>query len=447
MTRRKRSRKQRLPEEPIETSIQSLTPECRGFAQLDGKATFIDFALPGERLMFKYSKTSSKFDEGYAVEILQASEHRVEPPCEHFGVCGGCSLQHMDSETQILAKQNTLLNHLEHIAHSKPDVVLEPLRGPTLGYRYKARLGVRYVAKKEKVLVGFREKSTSFLANLNSCKVLHASVGERLEKLGLLIIDLDARSRIPQIEVAISDTVTTLIFRHLEALSDSDVQALRNFAQVENIQIFLQPGGGDTVKPLWPENPAPLFYEIKNHQVRIEFQATDFIQVNPVINNLMIDRALQFLELNDQDRVLDLFCGLGNFTLPIAKYAKHVVGVEGSDAMVLKARDNAQLNGLENTQFHAADLSADLSGYPWLKQSYDKILLDPPRSGAMEILKHIGKLKAKKIVYVSCHPATLARDAQVLVNDYGYNLVSAGVMDMFPHTAHVESIAVFEKKK
>jgi 23S rRNA (uracil1939-C5)-methyltransferase len=446
MSKRRRSRRKKLPQEPVEATIQSLTPECRGFAHINGKATFVDFALPGERVMFKYTKTSSKFDEGMAVEVLEASTDRVEPPCEHFGVCGGCSLQHMHADAQIQAKQNTLLNHLQHMAQVEPETVLEPLLGPTLGYRYKARLGVRYVAKKEKVLVGFREKSSAFLANLNSCKVLHASVGERLEQLGCLIMGMEARQTIPQIEVAVSDTKTTLIFRHLKPLSNSDTQALIDFAKAENIQIFLQSGGADTVKPLCPEQPDTLFYEIKNHGVRIEFHPLDFTQVNPVINNQMLDRALEFLDLNDQDKVLDLFCGLGNFTLPMAKYAGHVTGVEGSDAMVVKARDNARLNKIENVEFHGADLSVDLTAYSWLKQAYDKILLDPPRSGAMEMLKYLGKLKAKRIVYVSCHPATLARDAKVLIHDYGYKLTSAGVMDMFPHTAHVESIAVFDKK-
>lgn len=446
MSKRRRSRKQRLPQEPVEASIQNLTPECRGFAQINGKATFIDFALAGERVMFKYSKISSKFDEGQAVEVLESSADRVKPPCEHFGICGGCSLQHMHEDAQIQAKQSTLLTHLQHMAQAEPETVLEPLRGPTLGYRYKARLGVRYVAKKEKVLVGFREKASSFLANLNSCKVLHTSVGEKLEQLGLLIMGMEARQTIPQIEVAISDTKTSLIFRHLKDLSESDKKALIDFAQAEDIQVFLQSGGADTVAPLWPEKPETLFYEIKNHNIKIEFHPLDFTQVNPVINNLMIDRALEFLELKKEDKVLDLFCGLGNFTLPIARQVEQVTGVEGSDGMVVKARDNARLNQIDNAEFFAADLSTDLSAYPWLKQSYDKILLDPPRSGAMEMLKHLGKLNAKRIVYVSCHPATLARDAQVLVQEYGYKLKSAGVMDMFPHTAHVESIAVFDKK-
>ncbi len=449
--RRRRGRRQKLPQELVETVIQELTPEGRGFSSVNGKATFIDFALPGECVLFKYTKTSSKHDEASAVEILEASEQRVTPPCEYFGICGGCSLQHMEENAQIEAKQQALLNHLQHIAKIQPEKVLQPLRGPTLSYRHKARLGVRHVIKKEKVLVGFREKASSFLADLNSCKVLHASVGEKLEQLGLLIMAMDARQTIPQIEVAISESKsggvkTTLVFRHLELLSDSDTQSLIAFAKLENIQIFLQPGGINTIAPLYPESPEPLFYKLKNHNVRIEFDPSDFTQVNPEINNQMVDHALEYLDLNEDDTVLDLFCGLGNFTLPMAGKAAHVSGVEGAEVMVVKARENAKLNNIENVEFYAADLSKDLTGSKWLNKSYDKILLDPPRSGAMEMLKHLAKLNAKRIVYVSCHPATLARDAHVLVHDLGYKLVAAGVMDMFPHTAHVESIAVFDKE-
>jgi len=443
--RRRRSRRQKLPQELVEATIQELTPEGRGFSSVNGKATFIDFALPGERVLFKYTKTSSKHDEGSAVEILESSEQRVEPPCEHFGVCGGCSLQHMEENAQIEAKQQALLNHFQHIAKIQPEEILEPLRGPTLAYRHKARLGVRYVIKKEKVLVGFREKSSSFLADLNSCKVLHESVGEKLERLGSLIMGMDARQTIPQIEVAVSDTKTTLVFRHLELLSDSDKQALIEFAKSEDVQLFLQPGGIHTIVPLYPEFPEPLFYELKNHNIRIEFESSDFTQVNPDINSQMIDRALEYLDLNENDNVLDLFCGLGNFTLPMARIAAHVTGVEGAEVMVVKARENAKLNNINNVEFYAADLSAKLDGSSWLNKNYDKILLDPPRSGAMEMLKYLGKLNAKRIVYVSCHPATLARDTHVLVHELGYKLAAAGVMDMFPHTAHVESIAVFEK--
>jgi 23S rRNA (uracil1939-C5)-methyltransferase len=443
--RRRRSRRQKLPQELVEASIQEVTPEGRGFSSVNGKAAFIDFALEGERVLFKYTKTSSKHDEGIAVEVLEASEKRVEPPCEYFGICGGCSLQHMEENAQIESKQQALLNHFQHLAKTQPEKILEPVRGPTLGYRHKARLGVRHVVKKEKVLVGFREKSSSFLADIASCKVLHVSVGEKLEKLGLLIMGMDARRTTPQIEVAVSESVTALVFRHLELLSDSDTQALIDFAKSEDVQIYLQPGGINTIAPLYPESPETLFYELKNHNVRIEFVPSDFTQVNPEINNQMVDRALEYLDLSDTDNVLDLFCGLGNFTLPMARKAGRVTGVEGAEVMVVKARENAKLNNIDNVEFYAADLSADLTSCRWLNQSYDKILLDPPRSGAMEMLKHLGKLNAKRIVYISCHPATLARDAHVLVHDLGYKLSAAGVMDMFPHTAHVESIAVFDK--
>ena len=444
MPQRRRRRRPKLPQQTVETSIEKLTPEGRGLAHVNGKPTFIDFALQGEQVVFQYTRTSSKYDEARAIEILQASADRVDPPCPHFGICGGCSLQHIDTDVQIQLKQNALLGHLQHLANIQPETVLEPLKGPTLGYRHKARLGVKYVEKKGKVLVGFREKSSSLLADLSICKVLHPSVGEQLEDLGLLIIELDARKTIPQIEVAISEATASLIFRHLEPLSDRDKQMLSDFAREKNLQILLQPGGPDTIEPLWPENPESLHYFIANQNLRIEFKPTDFIQVNPVINQQMIDRTLEFMDLRDSDTVLDLFCGLGNFTLPMAKQAKKVTGVEGAEVMVVKARDNAALNTINNVEFFAADLSKDLSGYPWLNHLYDKILLDPPRSGAMEMLGHLKALKAKRIVYVSCNPVTLARDANVLVNDFGYRLSAAGVMDMFPHTAHVESIAVFD---
>ncbi len=445
---KRRRRRQRIPQQIVEVNIESLSDEGRGVARVEGKTVFIDYALPGEQLTFQYTRTSSKFDEGRALDIVKPSADRVEPPCEHFGICGGCSLQHMHPDAQIQHKQQVLLNLFKHQAGVQPETLLPPLTGPTLAYRYKARLGVKYVPKKEKVLVGFREKNAPYIANLDSCKVLHESVGEHLLDLGNLIMGMEARQTIPQIEVSVSDAGTALTFRHLKPLSDVDKNTLSDFARQYDMQIFLQSGGPQTVEPLWPEKARPLFYELPNHHTRIEFQPLDFTQVNPVINQQMLDRALEFLELDQEDEVLDLFCGLGNFTLPMARQAKKVVGVEGVEVMVAKARENAKLNGIENTEFFAADLSADLSGMPWLmNRQYDKILLDPPRSGAMEMLKYLGQLKAKRIVYVSCHPATLARDTRVLVAEYGYQLSKAGVMDMFPHTGHVESIAVFDKVK
>jgi len=442
----KRRRRKRLPEEAVEVQIESLSHEGRGVAHVEGKVVFIDFALPGETVEFKYTRQSKSFDEGKAVKIITASDDRVEPICEHFGVCGGCSMQHQNHEAQITSKQAALMEMFEHMAQTKPQNILEPLRGPIKHYRQKARLGVKYVAKKGKVLVGFREKGNAFLADLLSCPVLHESVGNRITALSELIMGMEAKESIPQIEVAIDDSKTALVFRHLEPLSESDKAALIQFAKTHELQIMLQSGGPDTVVGLWPENPAPLSYRLKEQDISIEFQPNDFTQVNSEINQSMVSRALNMLELKQEDKVLDLFCGLGNFTLAMARQCDEVVGVEGSQAMVVKARENAENNKIDNTQFFAADLSVDITDEPWLQQKYDKVLLDPPRSGAMEMLKYIGKLGAKRIVYVSCNPATLARDTQTLVNEYGYTLVDAGVMDMFPHTAHVESIALFTKK-
>ncbi len=441
----KRRRRKRLPEELIEVTIESLSPEGRGVAHVDGKVVFVDFALADEIVEFKYTRMSKKFDEGRAVNILKSSDDRVAPLCEHFTVCGGCSMQHQQHEAQIFSKQDALMQQLQHLGQTRPQKILEPLRGPLKHYRQKARLGVRYVHKKGRVLVGFREKGNSFLADLHSCPVLHESVGNHLSDLSELIMGLQARESIPQIEVAIDDTKTALVFRHLEDLCESDKIALIDFAKKHKLQIMLQSAGPDSVTPLWPENPPPLTYTLKQQQVSIEFQANDFTQVNSEMNQSMVSLALQMLELSPADRVLDLFCGLGNFTLAMARQCTAVTGVEGTLSMVVKARENAIKNNINNATFYASDLSQDISHQAWLNQAYDKILLDPPRSGAMEMLKYIGKLGATHIVYVSCNPATLARDTHILVHKYGYTLENAGVMDMFPHTAHVESIALFSK--
>ncbi len=446
----KRARRKRLPEELVEVTIESLSPEGRGVAHVNGKVVFVDFALAGEVVIFKYTRVSKKFDEGRAVEILKSSPQRVEPICAHFTVCGGCSMQHQEHEAQIQSKQDALMHQFEFLGQIQPKNILPPLRGPLKHYRQKARLGVKYVHKKEKVLVGFREKGNSFLADILACPVLHESVGLHIEDLSNLLFDMKARATIPQIEVAIDDSRTALVFRHLEGLCDEDKLALTAFAKLHDFQIMLQSGGPDTVSALWPENPPPLSYTLKEQNVSIEFKPNDFTQVNSEINQSMVSMALKMLQLNSEDKVLDLFCGLGNFTLAMAKQCSHVVGVEGGESMVIKARENARRNNIENVEFYAADLSKDISNEVWLNktgiaQSYDKILLDPPRSGAMEMLKYIGKLNAKRIVYVSCNPATLARDTHALVHEFGYTLEDAGVMDMFPHTAHVESIALFTK--
>lgn len=440
-----RRRKKKLPQEPFEAAIRDMAHDGRGVAEVGGKTVFIDGALPGERVMFCYSNRRSKYDEGVVEKVLESSPERVQPACPHFSICGGCSLQHLSAQAQIRLKQAMLESQFRKLGSVTPETMMEPLTGPVWGYRRKARLGVKYVIKKEKVLVGFREKRAPYLAELESCRVLHPSVGEHLTDLADLVASLESYNRIAQIEVAVDDEKTALVFRNLRPLSGPDLAKLKQYAQTSGIQILLQPEGPESITPLWPEQ-IELSYRLEQFDVRFRFEPTDFTQVNRDINLKMVPLALELLELTPEDRVLDLFCGLGNFTLPIARQVKEVVGVEGEASLVKRAQMNAQENGITNAHFHVADLTADLAGAPWWAGGFDKVLLDPPRSGAEETLAHIAKLGVKCIVYVSCGPATLARDAGILVNQFGYRLVKAGVMDMFPHTAHVESIALFIKK-
>jgi 23S rRNA (uracil1939-C5)-methyltransferase len=350
----------------------------------------------------------------------------------------------MDAHAQIQHKQSVLLDHFHNLANIQPDKVLEPLTGPLWGYRKKARLGVRFVRKKERVLVGFREKNSSFLADIKQCEILHPSVGHHLMELSELIGGLSCFDKIAQIEVAIDDTHTCLVFRNLVDLKDSDSEKLISYARDNNIDLYLQPKGPDSIELLYPES-SELSYSVENG-LNVYFRPSDFTQVNAEINKKMVVRAVELLQLDTNDRVLELFCGLGNFTLPLAKKVTSVVGVEGDKGLVARARENAKLNNMENITYHVANLMEDVSGAPWLrKTSYNKILIDPPRSGASEVLPDIVKLDAERILYISCNPATLARDTNYLVNEAGYRLAKAGVMDMFPHTSHVESIALFVK--
>jgi len=448
-TNKRRRRKPRLPDEAVEAEITALSSEGRGIAHVEDRTVFIDQALQGERVLFKYTRLSKKIAEGRAVEILQPSEQRVDPKCSAFVMCGGCSLQHMSSAMQIELKQSMLLDQLEHNGVS-PEQVLDPLLGPEYGYRHKARLGVRYVHKKEKVLVGFRERNSSYITETTRCEVLHPSVGEIIDELASCINQLQAKREIPQIEVAVGDNQTVLVFRHLEELSGDDRAILADFCTSRSLVCYLQAGKPDDLELLVPEQVETLFYRLPvcddESSIKIEFQPSDFTQVNPDINKRMVLDAIDYLDLKETDTVLDLFSGLGNFSLAMAKHCQQVTAVEGSLVMVKKARHNAELNDISNTEFIFADLySDDALTENWTKQKYDKILLDPPRSGAAEMLPTLKKMQASKIVYVSCHPATLARDAAVLVNELGYKLKSAGIMNMFPHTGHVESIAVFEK--
>ncbi len=432
-----------MPVESFKAEIESLEHSGRGVAHIDGKTTFIEGALPGEEVMFHYLSQRKSYDEGKVAEVLKASPDRVEPRCPHFSICGACSLQHMSPQAQIEAKQQIMLDNFKHISKIQPESVLPALTATDWGYRRKARLGTKYVRKKEIMMVGFREKGSSLLTELTRCEVLHPSVGEQIIPLRDLIRGMKAYERIAQIEVAVGDDFTALVFRNLDELIEADLALLKQFGEKTNCHIYLQPKGPDTVSLLWPES-SQLSYRLDAFDLEFLFGPTDFTQVNADINRSMVELALELLDLQPDDRVLDLFCGLGNFTLPLARKAAAVVGVEGDDTLVGQGRINATHNGINNVEFYGADLTQEPHQHPWFGSGFDKILLDPPRSGAYEVCQYLPTFGASRIVYVSCNPATLARDAGVLV-EKGYRLISAGVMDMFPHTTHVESIALFEK--
>jgi len=437
--------KKPLPQEPVLARIESLDHDGRGVAVVGGKLTLIDGALPGEAVMFRYRRRRGGAEQGYTVQVLDPSPERAEPRCPHFGVCGGCTLQHLRPEAQIRFKQDRLLEHLAQAARTAPDSVLPPLTGPLWGYRRKARLGVKYVPKKDTVLVGFRERGSSFLADLSRCEVLHPSVGQRIGALRDLIGSLESFQQIPQVEVAVGDAATALLLRHLVPLPTSDLAALRGFAATHGLRVYLQSGGPDTVCLLAPDGPEELSYRLPEWDVAVQFRPTDFAQVNGEINRRMVSVAVELLGPEPHEKVLDLFCGLGNFSLPLARRAARVVGVEGEEGLVERARENARRCGSVNTEFHVWDLSKPDPQASWWQAPYDKLLLDPPRSGALEVVSLLRDPYPARIVYVSCNPATLARDAGELVHSHGYRLVSAGVMDMFPHTGHVESIALFAR--
>ncbi|MCX7563366.1 23S rRNA (uracil(1939)-C(5))-methyltransferase RlmD [Xanthomonadaceae bacterium XH05] len=440
-----RNRRQKAPLECV-LDITDLSHDGRGVARHEGKAVFVTGALPGERVRADVRVSRKQFDEGRVLEVLQPSVDRVVPRCAHFGVCGGCALQHLSPEAQIAAKQRTLSENFERIGQVRPDRWLEPLVGETWGYRRKARLGVKFVPKKGKVVVGFRESiDPRFIADVSRCEVLVEHVGARFGAIAELVDSLDARAQIPQIEVAAGDDRTALVFRNLQPLSESDREKLTAFGRREGFAIFLQPGGNDTVTPIDGGSPE-LMFALPAYGVDYAFRPLDFIQVNGDMNQRMLDHALALLDPQPHERVLDLFCGLGNFTLPLARRAARVVGVEGETGLVQRARENAQRNGIANVEFHAADLTADLRSQPWVREGFDALLLDPPRTGADATIPQLPLEQIGRIVYVSCHPGSLARDAGILVREHGYTLVAAGVMDMFPHTAHVESIALFEKR-
>ncbi len=445
---------------PEVLAVESLDLEGQGVARrADGKVVFIEGALPGEQVHANVHRRKNQWEQGSLRTLLSASSQRVTPYCPHFGLhagaCGGCKMQHLEAAAQVAVKQRVLEDDLQHLAKTRPDTMLRPIHGPTWGYRYRARLSVRHVAKKGTVLVGFHERKSRYVADMQVCPVLPSAVSALLMPLRELIASMDQRDRLPQIELAAGDTVTALVLRHLEPLTPGDAQRLRDFGQQHAVQWWLQPKGPDTVHLLDAAGAEPLAYRLPEFDVSMPFRPTDFTQVNPHINRVLVARAVRLLDPQPTERVIDWFCGLGNFSLPLARRCADVLGIEGSETLVQRARDNARLNGLDRrAQFAArnlfemtpAQLVADGTAQRWL--------VDPPREGAFALVKALADLHAapsagwlppQRIVYVSCNPATLARDTGLLVHQAGYRCAAAGVINMFPHTAHVESMAVFDR--
>ncbi len=437
-------RKQREPET---ATIETATHDGRGIAAVSGKKVFVAGALPGETVEFIRRKSRRKFDEAELLQVIEASADRIEAKCEAFGRCGGCSLQHVSDDYQRSIKAQTLKDNLERIGKVQPTVWLQPMTGPIWGYRRRARLAVKYVAAKARVLVGFREKHAPFVTDMHRCEVLATPIDGLIDALSELIGKLSIRARLPQIEVAIAENGIALVFRVLDAPSGADREHLIEFGASRDLRIYLQPAGLDSLELIEPEAcEESLHYSLPEFDVRVDFEPIDFVQVNSEINQRMVHFAVEQLNVGPNDRVLDLFCGIGNFSLPLARRAGAVLGIEGEKSLVKRAGENARSNGIDNAEFRVADLSKIDGTEAWLKAGWDRVLLDPARSGAAELVARMPLINPERIVYVSCHPGTLARDAGILVHDHGYQLESAGIIDMFPHTAHVESIAVFRRK-
>jgi 23S rRNA (uracil1939-C5)-methyltransferase len=449
---RNRNKVPAIPETKHAT-IESLDQEGRGVTHVDGKTIFIDGALPNEKVTYQSIRIKPSYEVANVVEVLKQSNQRVTPKCPHFGLCGGCKLQHLDFAAQVAAKQRLLENDLWHIGKVKADNILPPLYGPAWGYRHKARLSVKYVEKKQRVLVGFNEKATRYVADMNSCEVLVPEVSALIAPLQSMILQLSIRDKLPQIELAVGEAaeddgnpVIVLILRIMEALTFDDEALLKAFADIYAVQVWTQTKGPDTIKPFYPLQAPALKYSLPEFDLIYPFKPNEFTQVNPQINRVMIRRAMQLLAPQPHEKIADFFCGIGNFTLPIARSGAQVLGLEGLANLVERANESATLNQIDNTQFGVADLFKMTPDALTALGRFDKWLVDPPRDGAYELVKALDETNSpERIVYVSCNPATLARDAGVLVNEKSYVLSAAGVINMFPHTAHVESIALFTR--
>jgi 23S rRNA (uracil1939-C5)-methyltransferase len=436
--------------EPETARIESVTHDGRGIAALPGKKVFVAGALPGETVRFQRRKRRRNFDEAELLEVLEASSARIEPRCAVFGTCGGCSLQHTSDEAQRDIKQQALADNLQRIGKVEPQRWLEPIYDDSVDgswhYRRRARLAVKEVFGKGRVLVGFRERHAPYLTDMHRCEVLAQPVDDLIDPLSELIGELSISNRLPQIEVAVADNAVALLLRVLDPPTDDDQAKLKCFAIEHDVRVLLQPGGLDTVTPFYPEPPLePLHYALPEFDLTINFDVSDFVQVNGRVNRRMVSETIRLLEIDEGDRVLDLYCGIGNFSLPMARSAQHVLGIEGESHLVERAGENALSNGIDNCEFRCADLSKLDGNESWLRAGWDRVLLDPARAGAAALAGEMSKIGASRIVYVSCNPGTLARDAATLVGDAGYTLEAAGIIDMFPHTGHVESLAVFQK--
>ncbi len=436
----------RRSKEPETARIDGSTHDGRGIAAISGKKVFVAGALPGETVRFIRRKSRRKFDEAELLEVIDASSDRIEARCAAFGRCGGCSLQHITPDQQRRIKSDTLRDNLERIGKVEPAKWLDTLAGPEWHYRRRGRLAVKDVAGKGRVLVGFRERHAPFITDMHRCEVLAKPVDDLIDPLSELIGRLSIRARLPQIEVAVADNAVALVFRVLDPPSPGDLERFRQFGRDHNLQIHLQPGGLDTVHCIEPaEPPDALVYAQPAFDVTIAFEPVDFVQVNGEINQRMVETAIGLLAPETHHRVLDLYCGIGNFSLPLARNAADVLGIEGEPTLVDRASANAEQNGISNASFRCADLSVIDGSEDWIRTHWDRVLLDPARSGAAEAVRHMAKMAPARVVYVSCHPGTLARDTHTLVHEQGYTLSAAGIIDMFPHTAHVESIAIFDQ--
>ncbi len=429
-----------------EANIMDVTLDGRGVADQEGKVVFVPFTMTGERVRYTRGRKKKNFDEANLVEVISPSPDRISARCEYFSLCGGCATQHISSQQQVEFKQQSVLETLRRIGNVAPQHVYPPLVHKVWGYRRRARLAVKYVAKKGRALVGFREFGAPYVADMWSCEVLHPNIASLITPLSHLISTFSIKDKVPQVECSVAENATALVFRVLEPPSENDVCKLAEFSKDYSVRVYLQTKGLDTVAPLNNELfERPLSYSLPPYGVTIEFLPIDFIQVHNEMNQKMVQQAINWLQLASTEKVLDLFCGLGNFSLPVAKQVSDVLGIEGDDGLVDRAFHNATLNNITNIHFKKENLFEVDESSDWLSRHWDAVIIDPPRAGAREVIEQLGKLSAEKVLYVSCHPGTLARDADILVNTLGYQLERVSVINMFPHTGHVETMALFIK--